>query len=66
MTGPAVEWFTRTGHCHGCGQPGNFCLCRDSEPCGCRAYHPMGSGREPDALGQFVEAPPDQDGLFDA
>lgn len=48
-------WFQRTGHCHGCGQPGAFCLCR--KRCGCAAFHDVGSGLEPDAIYQFADEP---------
>jgi hypothetical protein len=61
MSGWARWWQSR------CGQPGHFCQCTDRDSCGCRELHPMGSGREPDAIGAFVDAGVDgQDGLFDA
>lgn len=47
-------WFTRSGHCGGCGQPGDFCLCTPRNPCGCRELHPMGSGLDADPLTVFA------------
>lgn len=52
-----VEWFERTEHCGGCGNPGDYCTCTQTTPCGCRGLHQMGSGREPDALERFAEVP---------
>jgi hypothetical protein len=64
-----VAWFGATGHCGGCGQPGVFCLCTETAPCGCRDLHEMGSGRVEGALDQFADRPPvtvsdDQQELF--
>lgn len=59
-----VVWFQRTGHCGGCGQPGDFCLCTDRSPCGCRELHPMGSGRAADPAAVFAVADADQDSLW--
>lgn len=60
------EWYARTGHCWGCGQPGSYCLCPESRPCPCRELHPMGSGLAPDALDAFTDRPAgeDQEALF--
>lgn len=60
------EWFERTGHCGGCGQPGEFCLCAPARSCACRDLHPMGSGIKAAAVEVFADAAagPDQDGLF--
>lgn len=63
----AVTWFERTEHCHGCGQPGGFCLCTVARPCLCRDLHPMGSGQRPgiDAADVFaVPADDNQQELF--
>jgi len=61
----AVEYFRRTKHCAQCGQPGDYCLCRESRPCGCRELHPMGSGLASDALDTFaVDVPDDHPELF--
>lgn len=62
-------WFERTGHCGGCGNPGNYCTCTTANPCGCRALHPMSSANREDALAQFSDAPPsiisdEQEALF--
>lgn len=54
-----LDWFDRTGHCGGCGQPGNFCQCNPRLPCGCRDLHPMGSGIDADPLATFAEPVPD-------
>lgn len=61
-----VAWFQRTGHCGGCGQPAQFCLCTDRTPCGCRTLHTMGSGIAADPLDVFAapEVPVDQQELF--
>lgn len=37
------QWYRETGHCGGCGGPGNYCSCSASVPCGCRGLHEMGS-----------------------
>lgn len=61
------EWFGRTGHCWGCGQPGSYCLCRESDPCPCQGLHAMGSGLVPGALEAFGGQQPmeeDQVSLF--
>lgn len=50
----AQAWFRRTGHCHGCGNPGAYCTCTRNQPCGCSELHEMGSARLPDALDQFT------------
>jgi hypothetical protein len=61
----AVTWFERTDHCHGCGQPGGFCLCSDARPCGCQHLHAMGSGIGVDAAEVFaVPADDNQQELF--
>jgi hypothetical protein len=61
----AQAWFRRTGHCHGCGQPGVYCLCPPSLPCGCRDLHDMGSGITADPADVFAEPVADtQDELF--
>jgi hypothetical protein len=49
-----IDWFERTGHCGGCGQPGAYCLCTDARPCGCRHLHAMGSGRDADPIELFA------------
>lgn len=48
-----VAWFERTAHCGLCGNPGDYCTCTDSTPCGCYQLHVVGSARLPDALDQF-------------
>lgn len=58
----AVTWFERTEHCHGCGQPGGFCLCSDRRPCGCAHLHAMGSGIDVDPAAAFAVATDDQQG----
>lgn len=61
----AVTWFERTYHCHGCGQPGAYCLCTDARPCGCAHLHTMGSGIGADAAEVFAEpVSDDQQELF--
>lgn len=52
-----IAWFNRTAHCGKCGHPGDYCLCGDRNPCGCRELHTMGSGRTPDALDAFADTP---------
>lgn len=65
MSETPAEWFTRTQHCHGCGQPGNFCLCTTRRPCGCRDLHQMGSGIDANAPDVFAASVPDgQEELF--
>lgn len=61
-----VAWFERTGHCGGCGQPAEFCLCNRNAPCGCRDLHTMGSGIAADPLEVFAapEVSADQQELF--
>lgn len=61
-----IEWFNRTGHCGRCGNPGVYCTCSESSPCGCRGLHDMGSARLPDALEQFMPdiIHVDQENLF--
>jgi hypothetical protein len=62
----AVTWFERTDHCHGCGQPGAYCLCTEARPCGCAHLHVMGSGVSADPAVVFGGALDDgQHGLFD-
>lgn len=56
----AVTWFERTDHCHGCGQPGAYCLCTDARPCGCQHLHTMGAGIGTDPAEVFA-APIDDD-----
>lgn len=65
-THPHVEWFERTGHCGGCGQPGSYCLCTPRRPCACAALHEMGSGLQADAANTFAVVPvsDDQGELF--
>lgn len=48
----AVAWYQRTGHCHGCGNPGNYCTCRR---CLCHELHEVGSGLREGALDAFAE-----------
>lgn len=50
-----TQWFTRTGHCGGCGGPADYCTCRPNVPCGCAHLHPMGSAYAPDALAKFTD-----------
>lgn len=57
-----VDWFERTGHCGGCGQPGAYCLCTEKTPCGCRALHEMGSGRDADPAEVFAAPVDDNQG----
>jgi hypothetical protein len=52
---PDAAFYARTGHCGLCGQPGEFCLCWASRPCGCRELHEMGSGRRVDPLEVFAD-----------
>lgn len=60
-----IRWYRKSGHCGGCGQPGEFCLCRETKPCACRRYHPMGSGLKAHPAEVFAENPPDQVDLFE-
>lgn len=48
------QWFAKTGHCGGCGQPGDYCSCTEAEPCACRDLHPMGSALRDGALDVFA------------
>lgn len=62
------EWFTRTGHCGGCGQPGDWCQCHEKAPCGCRELHVMGAGIGRDPAEMFADTTPveiEQEGLFE-
>ena len=47
------EWFAATGHCGHCGDPGDYCTCTATDPCGCRDLHVMGSARVKGALEAF-------------
>ena len=49
-----IDWFQRTGHCGGCGQPAAYCLCTETRPCGCRHLHTMGAGRDVDPAELFA------------
>jgi hypothetical protein len=49
-----ICWYRETGHCGHCGDPGVFCTCTASDPCGCSELHEMGSARLPDALEAFM------------
>ncbi len=60
-----IAFYRRSGHCGACGQPGNYCMCTDNRPCGCRGLHVLGSGLTQDAATVFADPVPDQDGLFD-
>lgn len=60
----ACDWFRRTGHCHGCDQPGTYCQCVEAAPCGCRGLHPMGSGLAADAVETFADPVGEQAPLF--
>jgi hypothetical protein len=62
-----VDWYERTGHCGGCGQPAvAYCVCTPRLPCGCHERHPMGAGLADDALDAFAEVtvPDGQGDLF--
>jgi len=60
-----IAYYRRTEHCAHCGEPGDFCMCRPPDPCGCRDLHPMGSGLAPDAVQAFAESTSaDQVALF--
>lgn len=48
-----ADWFTRTGHCGACGDPGDYCTCLPAQPCGCSALHTQGSGLSETALNTF-------------
>lgn len=58
-----VEWFRRTGHCGQCGNPGTYCTCTYTAPCGCAQLHEVGSAGD---LGPFIVRTIDaiQDDLF--
>jgi hypothetical protein len=58
----AHAWYRRTEHCHGCGCPGEFCLCRT--PCVCAELHEVGSGIGRDAADVYSENVVEQDELF--
>jgi hypothetical protein len=64
----AIAWFRRSGgHCHGCGQPGDWCQCTPRNACGCRSLHVMGSGIGRDPADVFAESSPvevEQEGMF--
>lgn len=63
----AATWYARTAHCAMCGDPGDYCTCR--QPCPCADLHPWGSARTDGALDTYrTDTPavsPDQDALFD-
>lgn len=58
-----VAWFVRTGHCGQCGNPGTYCTCTYTAPCGCAQLHEVGSAGD---LGPFIVRTIDaiQDDLF--
>lgn len=65
-TAADITWFGNTRHCGRCGNPGDYCICSEREPCGCRELHPMGSALLADALDSFADVPisDDQQELF--
>lgn len=41
-----ITWFMASnGMCGHCGSDGAECICDESDPCGCRYLHVMGSAR---------------------
>lgn len=59
-----IAWHAKTGHCGGCGQPGDWCQCTPRAPCGCHDLHPMGSGIGRDPLDLFTDQPPAEQGTL--